>query len=132
MDHYVDVRLQPDAEFGPAMLMAALFTKLHKALVVGADQSVGASFPQVQAVEHMAAAKTSRTLKRLLMGTKVSRSSSSGVCSETARVQLMPSSISFSIPFTKPTVETVTERALIPKPSGLGSVMLRSVLTTAL
>ncbi len=61
MDHYVDVRLQPDAEFGPAMLMAALFTKLHKALVVGADQSVGASFPQVQEVEHMAAAKTSRT-----------------------------------------------------------------------
>lgn len=47
MDHYVDIRLQPDAEFAPAMLMAALFTKLHKALVVGAHQDIGVSFPQM-------------------------------------------------------------------------------------
>lgn len=47
MDHYVDIRLQPDAEFAPAMLMAALFTKLHKALAAGAHQDIGVSFPQM-------------------------------------------------------------------------------------
>lgn len=48
MSHYVDVRLQPDAEFAPAMLMAVLFTKLHKALVTAAHHDIGVSFPQVQ------------------------------------------------------------------------------------
>ena len=71
-------------------------------------------------------------LNRLLIGTKVSRSSSSGVCNETANVTETPSSVSFSIPFTRPTVETVTDRALIPKPSGLGSVIFRTVRITAL
>jgi CRISPR-associated endonuclease Csy4 len=47
MDHYVDIRIQPDAEFAPAMLMAALFTKLHKALAAGAHQDIGVSFPQM-------------------------------------------------------------------------------------
>jgi CRISPR-associated endonuclease Csy4 len=47
MNHYVDIRLQPDAEFAPAMLMAALFTKLHKALAAGAHQDIGVSFPQM-------------------------------------------------------------------------------------
>ena len=47
MDHYVDIRLQPDAEFAPAMLMAALFTKLHKVLAAGAHQDIGVSFPQM-------------------------------------------------------------------------------------
>jgi CRISPR-associated endonuclease Csy4 len=61
MNHYVDIRLQPDAEFAPAMLMAALFTKLHKALVVGAHQDIGASFPQVQEAANTAAVKPSRT-----------------------------------------------------------------------
>lgn len=62
MDHYVDVRLQPDAEFAPAMLMAALFTKLHKALATGAHQGIGASFPQVQeATGEAPAAKPTRT-----------------------------------------------------------------------
>lgn len=61
MNHYVDIRLQPDADFAPAMLMAALFTKLHKALVVGAHQNIGASFPQVQEAANTAAAKPSRT-----------------------------------------------------------------------
>ena len=48
MDHYVDIRLQPDAEFAPAMLMAALFTKLHKALAAGTHQDIGVSFPQME------------------------------------------------------------------------------------
>ena len=44
----------------------------------------------------------------------------------------MPSSVNFSIPFTTPTVDTVTERALIPSPSGVGVVMFRTVRITAL
>ncbi|CAB4668746.1 unannotated protein [freshwater metagenome] len=44
----------------------------------------------------------------------------------------MPSSVSFSIPLTRPTVETVTERALIPNPSGFGSVIFRTERITAL
>jgi CRISPR-associated endonuclease Csy4 len=47
MDHYVDIRLQPDAEFAPAIPMAALFTKLHKALAAGGHQNIGVSFPQM-------------------------------------------------------------------------------------
>lgn len=60
MNHYVDIRLQPDAEFAPAMLMAALFTKLHKALVVGAHRDIGVSFPQVQEAANTAEVKPSR------------------------------------------------------------------------
>ena len=59
MDHYVDIRLQPDAEFAPAMLMAALFTKLHKALAAGAHQDIGVSFPQME-VGDAPSARTSR------------------------------------------------------------------------
>lgn len=59
MDHYVDIRLQPDAEFAPAMLMAALFTKLHKALAVGGHQDIGVSFPLMDM--DAAPARASRT-----------------------------------------------------------------------
>ena len=60
MDHYVDIRLQPDAEFAPAMLMAALFTKLHKALAAGAHQDIGVSFAQME-VGEAAQTRASRT-----------------------------------------------------------------------
>ena len=33
MDHYLDIRLLPDPEFPAPLLMNALFTKLHRALV---------------------------------------------------------------------------------------------------
>ena len=61
MDHYVDIRLQPDAEFAPAMLMAALFTKLHKALAAGAHSDVGVSFPQMDVADSQQAPRISRT-----------------------------------------------------------------------
>lgn len=61
MDHYVDIRLQPDAEFAPAMLMAALFTKLHKALAVGAHTDVGVSFPHMDVADPQQAPRISRT-----------------------------------------------------------------------
>jgi CRISPR-associated endonuclease Csy4 len=60
MDHYVDIRLQPDAEFAPAMLMAALFTKLHKALAAGAHHDIGVSFPRMD-MDDAAPARASRT-----------------------------------------------------------------------
>jgi CRISPR-associated endonuclease Csy4 len=32
MDHYLDIRLRPDPYFPEAMLMGALYSKLHRAL----------------------------------------------------------------------------------------------------
>jgi CRISPR-associated endonuclease Csy4 len=32
VDHFLDIRVLPDPEFGEEMLMAALFAKLHRAL----------------------------------------------------------------------------------------------------
>lgn len=46
MDHYVDIRLLPDPEFPPFMLMNALFAKLHRALVDTETVGVGVSFPE--------------------------------------------------------------------------------------
>lgn len=44
--HYVELVLQPDPEFGAPMLMAALFAKLHRALVAaGPLAGVGVSWP---------------------------------------------------------------------------------------
>ena len=47
MDHYFDIRLRPDPEFGPEQLMSALFSKLHRALVESNSQDIGVSFPEV-------------------------------------------------------------------------------------
>lgn len=45
MDHYLDIRLLPDPEFPPTMLMNALFAKLHRALVDVDNTGIGISFP---------------------------------------------------------------------------------------
>ena len=45
MDHYYDIRLLPDPEFVPTLLMNALFGKLHRALVELDSRSIGVSFP---------------------------------------------------------------------------------------
>jgi len=49
MDHYFDVRLRPDPEFGQHQLMSALFSKLHRALAESKSQDIGISFPEVDA-----------------------------------------------------------------------------------
>ncbi len=77
-----------------------------------------------------AASSTSSTGYLVLSGTKVLRSSSSGACSETAKVTGIPSPVSRSIAGTRPTVETVTDRAEIPRPDGDGSVIRRTASTT--
>jgi len=46
MDEYLDLRLRPDPEFTPALLMSALFSKLHRGLVASRLDRVGISFPE--------------------------------------------------------------------------------------
>ena len=45
MDHYIDIRLRPDPDFAPAMLMGALYNKLHRALFDLQATDLGVSFP---------------------------------------------------------------------------------------
>ncbi len=45
MDAYLDIKLLPDPEFAPNLLMNALFAKLHRALVEHGAGDVGVSFP---------------------------------------------------------------------------------------
>ncbi|PWC15763.1 type I-F CRISPR-associated endoribonuclease Cas6/Csy4 [Brenneria roseae subsp. americana] len=47
MDHYIDIRVLPDLEFKAPQLLNALFAKLHRALGLLADGSIGVSFPEV-------------------------------------------------------------------------------------
>lgn len=48
MDHYMDIRLLPDPEFTPPLLMGVLFSKLHRALVLRGGDDIGISFPAVR------------------------------------------------------------------------------------
>jgi CRISPR-associated endonuclease Csy4 len=45
MDHYVDIHILEDPEFTAPILMNALFSKLHRALVEVSDHDIGVSFP---------------------------------------------------------------------------------------
>lgn len=45
MDHYLEICVLPDPEFGEQMLMAALFAKLHRALAERGKGDIGVSFP---------------------------------------------------------------------------------------
>lgn len=46
MDHYLDIALRADPEFPQALLMGALFGKLHRALVALQASDIGVSFPR--------------------------------------------------------------------------------------
>lgn len=46
MDHYCDIQLRPDPDFVPAVLMNALCSKLHRALVAQPSLQLGISFPE--------------------------------------------------------------------------------------
>ncbi|MBI4742770.1 MAG: type I-F CRISPR-associated endoribonuclease Cas6/Csy4 [Betaproteobacteria bacterium] len=48
MDAYIDIRLLPDPEFPPNLLMNALFGKLHRGLVGFGEEGIGVSFPEVR------------------------------------------------------------------------------------
>lgn len=45
MDYYIDIRLRLDPDFPPAMLMSALYGKLHRALFDLEANDIGVSFP---------------------------------------------------------------------------------------
>lgn len=45
MGHYIDIDVQPDPEFPVHQLMAALYAKLHRALVAQNSSRIGVSFP---------------------------------------------------------------------------------------
>ena len=47
MDHYVDIEVRPDPEFGTSQLMSALYSKLHRALVAQDGNHIGMSLPDV-------------------------------------------------------------------------------------
>ena len=46
MNHYIDIKLLPDAELSETFLMNKVYAKLHKALDDLASDSIGVSFPQ--------------------------------------------------------------------------------------
>ncbi|MBA6412060.1 type I-F CRISPR-associated endoribonuclease Cas6/Csy4 [Parahaliea sp. F7430] len=46
MDYYLDIKLLPDPDFIPSMLMNALFSKLHRVLVERRELNVAVSFPE--------------------------------------------------------------------------------------
>jgi len=48
MDCYIDIKLRPDPEFGPALLMNTLYAKLHRGLVDIKSTSIGVSFPEAK------------------------------------------------------------------------------------
>ena len=45
MSHYIDLRLRPDPDFPPGILLDALFAKLHRALARHGHGDIGVSFP---------------------------------------------------------------------------------------
>lgn len=45
MDHYIDIHLRPDPDFPAAMLMGALYSKLHRAFHDLYADDIGVSFP---------------------------------------------------------------------------------------
>lgn len=47
MEHYQDIKILPDPEFPVNVLMNALFSKLHRALVRLGSNEIGVSFPKV-------------------------------------------------------------------------------------
>lgn len=46
MDHYLNIQLLPDPEFTQPLLMSALYSKLHRALVALKASNIGISFPE--------------------------------------------------------------------------------------
>ncbi len=56
MDHYLDIELRPDPEFPSYQLLAALYSKLHRALAAQDSTTIGVSFPDFDSkVPHLGA-----------------------------------------------------------------------------
>jgi len=48
MDHYIDIKLKPDAEMRENLLLNKAYSKLHKALHTLKSNDIGVSFPRYQ------------------------------------------------------------------------------------
>jgi len=46
MDHYIDIRILPDAEMRENLLLNKVYTKFHKALCILNTNDIGVSFPE--------------------------------------------------------------------------------------
>jgi CRISPR-associated endonuclease Csy4 len=49
LSHYIELRLRPDLEVAPTQLLAALYTRLHRALAAQGMTSIAVSFPDYSA-----------------------------------------------------------------------------------
>lgn len=49
MKHYIEIKLLPDPEFAPTLLMNALYVKLHRIFVELKCNNIGVSFPDYDA-----------------------------------------------------------------------------------
>ena len=52
LGHYIDLRLQPDPEVTPTQLLAALYTRLHRALAAQGTTCIAVTFPDYSAERH--------------------------------------------------------------------------------
>lgn len=48
LSHYIEISIRPDPEFTEAMLISALLSKFHRALVELKTEHIGISFPEYQ------------------------------------------------------------------------------------
>lgn len=52
LSHYLDLQLRPDPETAPTQLLAALYTRLHRALAAQGSADIAVSFPDYSAQRH--------------------------------------------------------------------------------
>ena len=52
LSHYIELRLRPDPEVAPTHLLAALYTRLHRALAAQGTTDIAATFPDYSAERH--------------------------------------------------------------------------------
>lgn len=52
LSHYIELHLRPDPEVAPTHLLAALYTRLHRALAAQGATGIAVSFPDYSAEHH--------------------------------------------------------------------------------
>ena len=52
LSHYLDLQLRPDPETAPTQLLAALYTRLHRALAAQGSTDIAVSFPDYSDQRH--------------------------------------------------------------------------------
>ena len=52
LSHYIDLQLRPDPETAPSQLLAALYTRLHRALAAQCSTDIAVSFPDYSDQRH--------------------------------------------------------------------------------